>query len=655
MKNLPLLMCTAFCGLNAVQADAADNKKNERPNILWLTFEDTSAYEFGCYGNKGVHTPNADSLAVHGIQFMNAWSVAPQSSAARSSLITGCYSSSYGMDVHPVPYDTPENIFFPQWLREAGYYCTNNSKTHYNSTTDNKSCWDECTPKASYNSTKRGKDQPFFAVYNTVTSHMGRIRTFHTDGRRDYTTEGIYPELLTLPSYVPDLPEVRSDYAGHLEAVQDVDTWLGFFLKDLKEKGLDDNTIIFFFSDHGGCVPRGKGYLYESGLRVPMIAYFPPKWQHLAGKKASGKEYSLVNFTDLGPTVLSLAGVKPPKHMQGKALYGKYASDEKREIQFALAANQLHHFMPVRAATDGRFKYIRSYIPYRQFALRNYYQWGMQSNKAWDKLVLGGHNTNPDWAQTFNAHPAEMLFDLEKDPGELHNLSDSPEYAEVLAKMRKALSEHIRSTKDLGFFMPTSRVNTTLYDKVRKEKYPLNELYNLVELAGTAKASDASVFEKALSSQYPEMRYWASVGLAQLGIKGELQVCPPTLLTLMNDADPYIACEAAYAAAYLGETSKGIERLNHPAKEADRKVGYSLLECLSLDKAMQPAIRTHLADLKEKAEILPRKANEDAGLMARGILVNLGEMNIKDLHGPESYKLGLKLNHGRRPMVPLPN
>ena len=301
------------------------------------------------------------------------------------------------------------------------------------------------------------------------------------------------------------------------------------------------------------------------------------------------------------------------------------------------------------------FKYIRSYIPYRQFALRNYYQWGMPSNKAWDKLVLGGHNTNPDWAQTFNAHPAEMLFDLEKDPGELHNLSDSPEYAEVLAKMRKALSEHIRSTKDLGFFMPTSRVNTTLYDKVRKEKYPLNELYNLVELAGTAKASDASVFEKALSSQYPEMRYWASVGLAQLGIKGELQVCPPTLLTLMNDADPYIACEAAYAAAYLGETSKGIERLNHPAKEADRKVGYSLLECLSLDKAMQPAIRTHLADLKEKAEILPRKANEDAGLMARGILVNLGEMDIKDLHGPESYKLGLKLNHGRRPMVPLPN
>ena len=201
--------------------------------------------------------------------------------------------------------------------------------------------------------------------------------------------------------------------------------------------------------------------------------------------------------------------------------------------------------------------------------------------------------------------------------------------------------------------MPTSRENVVLYDKVRKEKYPLDELYNLVELAGTAHAGDAPVFEKALSSQYPEMRYWASVGLAQLGAKGELKTCPASLLALLNDADPYIACEAAYAAAYLGETAKGIERLNNPAKEADRKIGYSLLECLSLDKAMQPAIRVHLADLKDKAETLPRKANEDAGLMARGILVNLGEMDIKNLHGPESYQLGLKLNHGRRPMVPL--
>lgn len=654
MKHFSLfLACTAACGIYSLEASAANNKKKERPNILWVTFEDTSSYEFGCYGNKDVHTPNADSLAAQGIQLMNAWSVAPQSSPARSSLITGCYAPTYGMDVHPVSYDTPADIFFPQRLREAGYYCTNNSKTHYNSTNNNKACWDECTKTASYNSPKRGKDQPFFAVFNTVTSHMGRIRTFHTDGRRDYTKEGIYTELLTLPSYVPDLPEVRSDYAGHLEAVQDVDTWLGFFLKDLKDKGLDDNTIIFFFSDHGGCVPRGKGYLYESGLKVPLIAYFPEKWKHLANGK-SGKDNSLVNFTDLGPTVLSLAGVKPTKNMQGKAIFGEYASKEERKVQFAFAANQLHHFMPVRAVTDGHIKYMRSYIPYRQFALRNYYQWGMPSNKAWDKLVLGNHNTNPDWALTFDAHPAEMLFDLDKDPGELHDLSSSPEYAEVLAKMRNELSNHIRNTHDLGFFLPTSRTGHVLYDVVRKEKYPMEELYKLVEAAGIGDIASLPLFEKAIASSHRDMRFWGAVGYAELAHKKQISQCPQALADLLKDEDPYVASEAAYAAAYLGKPQEGIARLINPAKEEDRKIGYSSLECISLDPTMRDYIRQFLPQLKEAAETLPRKKNEDSGLMARGILVNLGELDIKLLHGPEAYKEGLKLNHGRRPMVPLP-
>lgn len=654
MKHFSLfLACTAACGIYSLEASAANNKKKERPNILWVTFEDTSSYEFGCYGNKDVHTPNADSLAAQGIQFMNAWSVAPQSSPARSSLITGCYAPTYGMDVHPVSYDTPADIFFPQRLREAGYYCTNNSKTHYNSTNNNKACWDECTKTASYNSPKRGKDQPFFAVFNTVTSHMGRVRTFHTDGRRDYTKEGIYTELLTLPSYVPDLPEVRSDYAGHLEAVQDVDTWLGFFLKDLKDKGLDDNTIIFFFSDHGGCVPRGKGYLYESGLKVPLIAYFPEKWKHLANGK-SGKDNSLVNFTDLGPTVLSLAGVKPTKNMQGKAIFGEYASKEERKVQFAFAANQLHHFMPVRAVTDGHIKYMRSYIPYRQFALRNYYQWGMPSNKAWDKLVLGNHNTNPDWALTFDAHPAEMLFDLDKDPGELHDLSSSPEYAEVLAKMRNELSNHIRNTHDLGFFLPTSRTGHVLYDVVRKEKYPMEELYKLVEAAGMGDIASLPLFEKAIASSHRDMRFWGAVGYAELAHKKQISQCPQALADLLKDEDPYVASEAAYAVTYLGKPQEGIARLINPVKEEDRKIGYSSLECISLDPAMRDYIRQFLPQLKEAAETLPRKKNEDSGLMARGILVNLGELDIKLLHGPEAYKEGLKLNHGRRPMVPLP-
>lgn len=657
MKNFRICLYPAAMLLSFTHTKAAAipaDKEHERPNILWLTFEDTSAYEFGCYGNTHVHTPVVDSLASRGIQFMNAWSTAPQSSAARSSLITGCYATTYGMDVHPVPYDTPSGIFFPQWLREQGYYCTNNNKTHYNSTTDNAICWDECGKRATYNSPQRAANQPFFAVFNTVTSHMGRIRTFHTEGRRDYTREGIYLQHLSLPPHVPDLPEVRSDYAGHLEAVQDVDTWVGFFLDDLKKQGLDKNTILFVFSDHGGCQPRGKGYLYETGLHIPLVVYFPERWKHLAPAPAGSKDSTLINFVDLAPTVLSLAGIKPTKQMQGKALMGRYAVEKKPTEMFGLATNQLHHFMPVRAVRDGRYKYLRSYIPYRRFALRNYYQWGMPSNKAWDKWLLDGNNQPQEWTQPFDLHPAEMLFDLHSDPFELHNLALEPAYRNTLLHFRHRLSAHLRETKDLGFFLPSSREGVVLYDKVRKENFPLDSLYELVELAGTATLNDVVFLEGKLTSSVPEIRFWAAVGLAHLATTRQLSVPPRGLFSRLEDENPYVACEAAYAVAYLGEPKKGIERLLHPAHEADRKIGYSLLEALSMDAAMRPVICTYVEELQDKAVSLPRTENEDAGLMARGILVNLGVLPIEEMHGEEAYKAGLKLNKGRRSMLPLP-
>ena len=727
-----LMLCTAIGGANALSLTASarqHTKEVERPNILWLTFEDKSAYEFGCYGNQFVHTPVTDSLASIGVQFMNAWSSAPQSSPARSSIITGCYATTYGMDFHPYPFDTPSDIFFPQRLRDAGYYCINNSKTHYNSTEDNKACWDDCSKTASYNSPERG-DRPFFAVFNTTCCHMGRIRTFHVDGRRDYTTEGINPRQLIIPPYLPDLPEVRLDYAADLEGVQDVDGWLGYFLDDLKTKGLDDNTIVFFFSDHGGCLPRGKGYLYETGLQVPMVVYFPVKWQHLANGLV-GKTDRLVNFTDLGPTVLSLAGIKPDKSMQGEAFFGKYAQEE-RQYNYAFAANQLHHFMPVRAVSDGHYKLIRSYIPYRQFAMRNYYQWGMPSNKAWDELVLGAHNANsglseaeyrkgidPVLLQPFDMHPALMLFDLDVDPYELNDLSADPEYAEVLARMSSVMSAHVRSTGDLGFFLPTTRAKYNLYDAVHKSKVFgkdfLPQLHNLVERAGLADISDEPLFCEALKSPITEMRFWAAVGYGTLARHGLLALstvsstesssvqndqCPAELLSLIGDSDPYVAAEAAYACAYLGHSTDALNYLvygltpaqgdvnaqnygmshsmshgmgdfqNHGMGDShnvgksqghkqlekmdELKIKYSALECISLDIEKKALILPYAEALAHAAEFLPRTKNEDPGLMVRGILVNLGLMDIWDMHGDESYEAGLRFNHGRRRALPLP-
>ena len=303
--------------------------KQERPNILWLTFEDTSDYELSCYGHPVNKTPVIDGLAENGLQFMNAYSNGPQSSPSRSTIITGCYAPTYMMDWHRLEVTTPQNIYFPQLMRNAGYFCTNNQKTDYNSRNNDKACWDECGNNATYNSPARKKDQPFFAVFNCMATHMSRLTSTHLEGRRNFAEENLDPATLPLPPHVPDLKEIRSDYAFHLEGVSDVDKWVNIFINDLKEKKLFDNTIIFIFSDHGGCLPRGKGFSYESSYKVPLVVYIPPKWQHLS-KMPIGKNHRFVAFVDLAPTVLSLAGMKAPKSMHGLPFLGKYDTTERK-------------------------------------------------------------------------------------------------------------------------------------------------------------------------------------------------------------------------------------------------------------------------------------------------------------------------------------
>lgn len=655
MNNLNKIYCGLSVGL-LIPLLPFESSGQDRPNVLWLTFEDASYYELGYYGNQMVKTPNIDSLASEGVQYIKAWSVAPQSSPARSSIITGSYATTYGMDLHPVPQNVPQGILFPQFLRDAGYFCSNNSKTHYNVIGDHAASWDECGNKASYNSPKRSANQPFFSVFNCVASHMGRVRTFHTDGRHDYVKEGIDPVQLLLPPHVPDLDEVRSDYAGHLEAIQDIDQWVGFFLKDLKNKGLSDNTIIFVYSDHGGCLPRGKGYLYESGIRVPLIVYFPPKWKHLAQGDVPRKDGKLVNFTDLAPTVLSLASLPTAPFMQGQALFGQYADPKPRNTQVAFATNQLHHYNPVRAITDGRYKYIRSYIPYKQFALRNYYQWGMPSNRAWDKAHLENRLHNSVWQQPFQLRKAEMLFDLEKDPFELNDISACPGSDEILKQFRQQLSKHIRQTKDLGFFTPGFRsVEDTLFVQARQPGFPLNEIYDLVDLVGFASSKHQTMLVSNLSNPNPLVRYWAAVALADLTVRGGLTADGAELVKALSEQNDEVASELALACCYAGFQNEGLNRLLNSTSEASQKACYSILECLSLNKQMHIYMERCVDRLSQDASIFNIVGeNEDIGMMARGILVNLGKLPVEAMFGDGAHSIGLKLNQGRRAMLPLP-
>jgi len=262
MKPLNLIFCAVcasllFCfGANSPLC-AAD----ERPNFLWLTFEDTSADELGCYGNPDVSTPVMDQLANEGVRFTNAWSTAPHCSVSRSTLITGCYATTYNMDTHRYKYPQPKDIpLYPRFLRDAGYYCSNNYKTDYNIKDWDPEIWDECGDKknhiGSYLNRKPG--QPFFAVFNSMQTHMSRLTSVTTEGRRDFSKEGLDPAMLRLPPHVPDRERIRSDLAFHLEGVQDIDTWIKRHLDILEENGLSEDTIILVFSDHGGGLPRGK-------------------------------------------------------------------------------------------------------------------------------------------------------------------------------------------------------------------------------------------------------------------------------------------------------------------------------------------------------------------------------------------------------------
>jgi len=463
-----------------------------RPNILCLVIEDTSPYQFSCYGNQDVKTPNIDAMALNGIRYTNASSNAPHCSPARSTLITGLYATTYGMDIHRERYITPNNIFYPNFLRQVGYFCTNNSKTDYNTTQNNLDMWDECGKEASYNSKKRKPNQPFFSVFNTSATHMGLVRTITTEGRPNYNNFGIDKNKIHIPPHVPDLPEVRSDEAAQLKASKETDKWVQAYLNDLKSKGLDENTIVFFFSDHGGCLPRGKGFPFESGLRIPLIVYAPPIWQKKLNIENNFNEDRLVSFVDFAPTFLSLAGIDIPVFMQGKAFLGVNHAPAQ-DLQFGFRSNQEnYHFDPVRTVTDGDFKYIKNYIPHKPFCLRNLYQWGMPSNMAWDDYVMSGKCENENWLSPYKPKKSEMLFNLEEDPWELNNLAEKPEFKDKLVFFRTAISKHIRSTKDLGFFPRELKLKKEngLYQWVQNSKFPLSSLYEAVEIASNASVED---------------------------------------------------------------------------------------------------------------------------------------------------------------------
>ena len=511
MKFLGLLLSLPLCGIILNSSFGA-----ERPNILWLTSEDHGPH-MGCYGDAYATTPNVDALAAKGMLFKHAWSCAPVCAAARTTIIAGMYSPSTGGEhmrsMVPMPKGTK---MYPQFLREAGYYCTNNSKEDYNLEKP-EGVWDESSGKANWKNRKDG--QPFFAIFNETCSHESQIR------KRPHTA--IHDSAkVRVPAYHPDTPEVRQDWAQYYDKVTEADASAGERLTELAEAGLAEDTIVFYYADHGSGMSRNKRWPSNSGLQVPMVVYFPPKWLHLAPKEyaAGVKSDRLVSFVDLAPTLLSIIGVQPPEWMQGHAFAGKYQSEPQPFI-YGFRGRMDERYDCVRSVTDGRYVYLRNYMPHLSQAQHVSYQFETPSTRAWRKLFDEGRLTPEQSIFWKEPKDAEELYDLQSDPDEVHNLAASPDHAATLAKMRKAQEDLALKIRDAGMIpegeMHHRSEGTTPYDMAHDDKlYPLARILKAAGEASSMNPDAIADLKAGFADSDSAVRYWSAMGMLMRGPAG---------------------------------------------------------------------------------------------------------------------------------------
>lgn len=407
--------------------------RSKKPNILIFSCEDISAY-LHCFGDPIARTPHLDQFASEGIRYSHFFSTLGVCAPSRFGLITGMYPSACGgnhmrTNRKTLPNGIPPYEAVPpaevkcvsELLRANGYYCTNNVKTDYQFKAP-VTAWDECSPTAHWK--HRPKDMPFFSIFNTMTTHESQV----WDRANDPVT--IRPEDVSVPPYYPDTSKVRRDIARVYSNTTIMDREFGEILQEVKDAGLLDETIIIFYSDHGGPLPRGKREIYDSGLRSPMIIRFPNGW--FAGAVVD----DLVSFVDMPPTLLSLANIQPPDYMHGQAFLGSY-QDKPRNYIFGARDRIDGQYDVRRAVRDHHFKYIRNYKP--ETSCYQNVEFRKKLGSMQELLRLKEEGTlNADQMYWFREHKqAEELYHLDEDPHELHNLAGDPKYQDDLLRLRK--------------------------------------------------------------------------------------------------------------------------------------------------------------------------------------------------------------------------
>ena len=453
---LRALACLTLFGSAATAA--------ERPNIVWIVWEDSSP-NLGCYGDPDAVTPNLDKLAKSGVRFDRCFTHAPVCAPSRSGLITGQYPTTLGSHHMRSKLATTPALWMDE-LKKAGYFTAWPGKTDFNF--DVPKGWVDTVVDWTKQPEVLPSDKPFFAYVNLFTSHESQARADPAQVRKNTArltaAQRRDPSKVALPPYYPDTPAVRRSVADHFDNVTAVDYQVGDILATLERRGLAKNTVVFAFGDHGWGLPRGKRWPYDSGTRVPLLVRFPN------GTGAGTVRTDLTCFLDLGPTVLSLAGVEPAKPRPGRVLFGPKV--EPAPTFVVSCRDRMDEAEDrIRSLRDERYRYVRNFRPELP-----YFQWINYLDespimKDWRRLAFEGKLDGVQklfWTKT---KPTEELYDLDADPHEVRNLAADPAHAERLIDFRKKLSAWIVGTKDLGEVSEADLVARGLVKDVRSGEY----------------------------------------------------------------------------------------------------------------------------------------------------------------------------------------
>ena len=518
--------------------------KKPRPNIVWLMSEDNSKHYLKLFDANGAETPRIAEMARKGVIFTRAFSNCPVCSAARSVLATGCYGSRIGTQYHrkfkTVP--MPDGLApIPALMHQAGYYTSNKTKTDYNFSYKGAT-WDS---KKDWRGRKPG--QPFFHKQSFGVSHESALHRANKGG----TDEKVF----VAPCH-PDTPLFRQANKAYKEIQVKMDAQIGAVVDQLEKDGLLEDTFVFYFGDHGGVLPGSKGYLYETGLHVPLVVRIPANYKHLVDLKPNTRVGGFVSFVDFAPTILNLAGIETPPQMDGKAFMGPgvtLAEVSKRDVTFGMADRFDEKYDFVRTLRKGKYKYMRSYQPFNFDGLWNNYRYRMQAYKEWWRLYKAGKLTKAA-ALFFEPRAPEALYDIDKDPYEVNNIAADPANAKVLADLRGRLTARVKGMPDLSFFPESELAKKAFGNPVKFGQAQKARIAKLVDIADLALIPPASASDKiaaALKSKDPWQRYWGLIVCSCFGKKAAAFVAKAKEIAAADD-EPLVRVRAAEFLALTG-------------------------------------------------------------------------------------------------------